>query len=86
MSHGDPLAHRYPCIQYESLPLELLGLVNKGNVRLSDNQVQLQRMSVNASTTFQVLAGNRLLYANPNVCIEDDCFVVHFSEYIVKLE
>jgi hypothetical protein len=39
-------------MSHETLPLELLGLVNKGNPRISDNQVRLRRMPINTSTTF----------------------------------
>ena len=70
-------------MSHETQPLELLGLVNKGNPRVSDNQVRLQRMPINASSTFERLANDRTSFANPSVCVEDDRFVVHFSECIV---
>ena len=69
-------------MSHETLPLELLGLVNKGSPRGSDNQVRLRRMPLNASTTLQALVSDRSNYANPNVCIEDDRYVINLSECI----
>jgi hypothetical protein len=40
-------------------------------------------MPINASSTFERLANDRTSFANPNVCVEDGRFVVHFSECIV---
>ena len=70
-------------MSHETLPLELLGLVNKGNPRISDNQVRLRRMPINTSTTFERLANDQTSFANPSVCVEDDRFVVHFSKCIM---
>jgi len=70
-------------MSHETQPLELLGLVNKGNPQVSNNQVWLQRMPINPSSTFERLANDRTSFANLSVCVEDDRFVVHFSECIV---
>jgi len=39
-------------------------------------------MPLNASTTLQALASNQSNYANPNVCIKDDQYVINLSECI----
>ena len=72
-------------MSHETLPLELLGLVNRGSPWASDNQVRLWRMPINSSITLQVLASDRSGYATPSVCVEDDRFVVHFGKFIQLL-
>jgi hypothetical protein len=39
--------------------------------------------SINAGLTFQALASDRSGFANLNVCVKEDRFVVHFGWFIL---
>lgn len=69
-------------LSHETQPLQLLGLVNKGTPRVSDNQVHLRTMPVTRSTTLQHLADDKA-FANAAECIEDGRFVIYFGECVV---
>jgi hypothetical protein len=87
--HNSPLAYQFggpsqgPSSSYlphETQALQLLGLVNKGCPRPSDQQVRLRKMPIQQGHTVDSLARDRTYFANPNMCIDDGRFVLHFRK------
>lgn len=71
---------RSSLIAHESRPLDLLCVVNRGVPRPSDGQIRLRRTPVSPSLTVGELSANRLQFAVPGLCIEDNHFLIYFGE------
>lgn len=67
---------------HEVQPLQLLGLVNRGMLRASDNQAHLRPDPVNRTMTLQDLAGSTK-FANALECIEDGRFCLYLGKHFV---
>jgi hypothetical protein len=65
-------------LSHESLPLQLLEIVNRGVPR-TDGQVRL-RCTAHQLLTLGDLANNRMHFAVPSIAIEGNQFVIHFGE------
>ena len=65
--------------QHEDLGLELLALRNRGQPR-PDGHVLLNQYPLSAASTIENLASQRLLFAVPTLCIDNNRFVIRFSK------
>lgn len=65
-------------LSHETLPLQLLEIVNRGVPRATDGQIRLRR-TAHRLLTLGDLATNRMHFAVPDIAIEGNQFVVHFG-------
>ncbi|KAJ3511111.1 hypothetical protein NLJ89_g4285 [Agrocybe chaxingu] len=82
MENG-PFAFRFSrragVLEHEDLPIGLLGFVNRGRPRPSDNQIRLRIQPIPSVATIETLLSTPNLYAIPDLCIEDGRYVLHFA-------
>ena len=67
-------------VHAETLPLQLLEIINRGVPRPSDGQIRLRRVAPNTTMNIVALTGNQLHYAIPSLAIEGNNFVIHLSK------
>ncbi|KAJ3510799.1 hypothetical protein NLJ89_g4471 [Agrocybe chaxingu] len=72
-------SHRAGVLEHEDLPIGLLGFVNRGRPRPSDNQIRLRIQPISSVATIETLLSAPNLYAIPDLCIEDGRYVLHFA-------
>lgn len=66
---------QHPC------PLHILRLNNKGKPRNADQMVTLRRQPLASTETLENIAANKNSFANSDECLENNRFVLHFSQY-----
>ena len=67
-------------LPHETLPLQLLELVNRGTRQQGVDTVRLRRAPLRAGWTLQDLATDRTHFAAANISIEGNRFVLNFGK------
>jgi hypothetical protein len=75
-------------LPHESLPLSLLGLVNRGRTHPTLDEVQLRTEPAHNLTVGMMISDPRARskFANPSLCVESGRLVVHMCKFSLHID